>query len=140
MKDLVGQTLGYYRIEASLGFGGMGQVFRGKHIYLDRSAAIKVMHEHLATNEMFRMRFIQEAKSTAALKHPNIVEIYEFGEEDGLILYLVMELLTEGTLSTLIREHAGQQSEPEKRTSQLITGLDLVRQAAEGLAVAHTQG
>src|SRR5262249_1852503 len=102
MKDLVGQTLGHYRIEAILGFGGMGQVFGGKHVYLDRLAAIKVMHEHLASHPTFRARFLQEAKATVALRNPHIVEIYEFGEQDGL-LYLVMELLKDGTVSTFIQ-------------------------------------
>src|SRR5262249_32310109 len=133
MKELVGQTLGQYRIEGSLGSGGMGQVFRGKHIFLDRLAAIKVMHGHLASNPSFRARFLQEAKSTAALKDPHIVEIYEFGEKDGL-LYLVMELMTEGTLNTLLRQRVSE------RLISLITGLDLIRQAAEGLAAAHDVG
>jgi tRNA A-37 threonylcarbamoyl transferase component Bud32 len=135
MKDLVGQTLGHYRIEAVLGYGGMGQVFRGKHIYLGRAAAVKVMHEHLASNPTFRERFLREAKATAALRDPHIVEIYEFGEQDGL-LYLVMELSTEGTLSALLRPRATEQPIP----LQLIVGLDLVRQAAEGLAAAHALG
>jgi serine/threonine protein kinase len=133
MKDLVGQTFGQYRIEGSLGTGGMGQVFRGKHVFLDRPAAIKVMHNHLATNPTFRARFLQEAKSTAALRDPHIVEIYEFGEEEGL-LYLAMELMTEGTLSTLLQQRANE------RLISLITGLDLIRQAAEGLAAAHELG
>jgi serine/threonine protein kinase len=135
MKDLVGQTLGHYRIEAALGYGGMGQVFRGKHVYLGRAGAIKVMHEHLAANSTFRERFLREAKATAALRDPHIIEIYEFGEQDGL-LYLVMELSTEGTLSTLLRPHAAERPTPP----QLLVGLDLVRQAAEGLAAAHDLG
>src|SRR5271169_294326 len=106
MKDIVGQTLGHYRIEGVLGTGGMGQVFRGRHVYLERLAAIKVMHSHLATHPAFRTRFLQEAKSTAALRNPHIVEIYEFGEQDGL-LYLIMEMMTEGTLSALLRQYAG---------------------------------
>src|SRR5215813_13305343 len=139
MKDLVGQTLGHYRIEASLGSGGMGQIFRGKHVYLERPAAIKVMHEYLASNPTFRARFLQEAKSTAALRDPHIVEIYEFGEQDGL-LYLVMELMTEGTLGTLLGQSVNRQVAPAEQALSLIVGLDLVRQAAEGLAVAHEQG
>src|SRR6516162_8389078 len=107
MKDLVGRTLGHYRIEAVIGFGGMGQVFRGKHVYLGRPAAIKVMHEHLASHPTFRARFLQEAKSIAALSNPHIVEIYEFGEQEGL-LYLVIELVMDGTLSTLLQPDASQ--------------------------------
>jgi serine/threonine protein kinase len=133
MKDLVGRTLGHYRIEAALGSGRMGQVFRGKHVRLDQQAAIKVMHNYLSADRMFRTRFLQDAKSIAALRHPHIVEIYEFDEEDDL-LYLTMELMAEGTLSMLLRQHA------IKRFEALIVGLDVVRQAAEGLAAAHALG
>jgi serine/threonine protein kinase len=135
MKELVGQALGQYRIEAVLGYGGMGQVFRSKHLYLGRPAAIKVMHEHLASNSTFRARFLREAKATAALRDPHIIEIYEFGEQDGL-LYLVMELSTEGTLSTLLRPRGAERP----ILPPLIAALDLVRQAAEGLAAAHALG
>lgn len=131
--DWVGQTLGQYRIEALLGVGGMGQVFRGVHRYLDRPAAIKVMQANLAANPTFRARFLVEAKAAAALKHPNIVEIYEFGDQDGNF-YLVMELMTDGSLRTLLRRRTSGQSWP------LALGLDLVRQAAEGLAAAHALG
>src|SRR5215472_15102531 len=125
MKELVGRTLGHYRIEAILGFGGMGQVFRGKHVYLDRPAAVKVMHEHLASHPTFRARFLQEAKSTAALRDSHIVEIYEFGEQDGLF-YLVMELVTDGTLSTLLQPNASQPFQSGRQPPRLLVGLDLI--------------
>jgi len=132
MIDLVNQTLGQYHIEALLGSGGMGQVFRGRHIFLDRQAAIKVMHANLAADPTFRARFLREARAAATLKHPNIVEVYEFGEQSGH-LYLVMELMTSGSVRTLLQREAGQ-------PLPLALGLDLVRQAAEGLAAAHAQG
>jgi len=127
--DLIGQTLGQYRIEALLGSGGMGQVYRSVHRLLNRPAAIKVMQAHLAANPDFRSRFLREAQSAAALKHFNIVEIYDFGEQDGH-LYLVMELMTDGSLHTLLRRTAGQ-------PLPLSLGLDLVQQAAKGLAAAQ---
>jgi eukaryotic-like serine/threonine-protein kinase len=129
MTDLIGQTLGQYRIEAPLGSGGMGQVYRGTHKLLDRPAAIKVMQANLAANPDFRSRFLQEAKAAAALRHPNVVEIYEFGEQDGN-LYLVMELMMDGSLGTLLRRNAGQ-------PVPLAPGLELVRQAANGLSAAN---
>jgi serine/threonine protein kinase len=132
-SELIGQTLGQYRIEMALDAGGMGQVFRGVHIYLDRPAAIKVMHPHLANNARFRERFLQEARSAAALKHQNIVDIYEFGEQDG-ILYLVMELVPNGSLRSLLRKRSNNQNR------SLSLDLDLMRQAAEGLAAAQAQG
>src|SRR6266571_8044457 len=127
--DFIGQTLGQYRIEAPLGSGGMGQVYRGVHRLLNRPAAIKVMQAHLAANSDFRARFLREAQSAAALKHFNIVEIYDFGEQDGH-LYLVMELMTDGSLHTLLRRSTGQ-------PLPLSLGLDLVQQAAKGLAAAQ---
>ena len=73
MTDLVGQTLGQYCIEALLGSGGMGQVYRGVRKMLDRPAAIKVMLAYLAANPDFRSRFLQEAKAAEKLKHPIIM-------------------------------------------------------------------
>src|SRR6266704_378740 len=87
------------------------------------------MQAHLVANPEFRSRFLREAKSAAALRHPNIVEIYEFGEQEGL-LYLVMELMMDGSLRTLLQHNAGQ-------PLPLPPGLDLLRQAAEGLAAAQ---
>ena len=131
MSDFIGQTLGQYRIDAPIDAGGMGKVYHGVHIYLDRPAAIKVMRPHLAANPRFRERFLQEARSAAALKHPNIVDIYEFGEQDGQ-LYLVMELVPNGSLRSLLQRRA-------KNPWPLSLGLELMRQAAEGLAAAHGQ-
>ena len=78
MTDLIGKTIGHYRIEELLGTGGMAQVYRGVHLHLDRPAAIKVMYSNLASDPYFQARFKQEAKSAAALTHPNIIEIYDF--------------------------------------------------------------
>lgn len=130
--DFSGRTLGHYRIEGPLGAGGMGQVFRGVHQYLNRPAAIKVMQAYLAANSDFRSRFLREAQASAALHHPNIVEIYEFDEQDG-VLYLVMELMQEGSLRTLLRRGASQ-------PLPLLLAVDLMRQAAEGLAAANARG
>src|SRR5947209_17131569 len=88
------------------------------------------MRGSFAANPQFRKRFLQEAQAAAALKHSNIVDIYEFGDQDGL-LYLVMELMTDGSLRTLLYRRT--QGQPWS----LSLGLDLVRQAAEGLAAAH---
>ncbi len=133
-SNLVGQTIGNYRIEALLGTGGMGQVYRANHALLNRPAAIKVMHANLASDATFQARFIQEAKSVAALNHPNIVQIYDFGEQGGRY-YLVMELVTGGSVRGLLQRRA---SSPRART--LNDDVDLIRQAADALAYAHLSG
>jgi hypothetical protein len=133
MADLVGQTLGNYRIESVLGAGGMGEVYRATHTRLGRAAAIKVMHANQAADPTFQARFLREARAAAALSHPNIVEVFDFGEQDGAS-YLVMELVPDGSLRTLLKQRASGQG------WSLGLGVDLVRQAAEGLAYAHARG
>ena len=131
--DFAGETIGSYRIFERIGHGGMGRVYRGVHVHLDRVGAVKVMHGHLASDPDFEARFRREARAAASLEHPNIVAIHDFGEQDGL-LYLIMELLTEGSVRTLLRE------QPAGTWLDQVAGIDLVRQAAEGLAHAHRQG
>ena len=133
MADLIGQSLGNYRIESQLGAGGMGEVYRAVHMRLNRPAAIKVLHANQAADPNFQARFLREARAAAALSHPNIVEVFDFGEEDGAS-YLVMELVPDGSLRTLLRQRTTGQG------WTLGQGIDLVRQAAEGLAYAHEHG
>ncbi len=132
--ELVGKLFGNYRIEEHLGAGGMGTVYRARHLHLDWDAAVKVLHAHLAADPAFRARFQQEARAVSMLDHPNIVRLVDFGEEDGQ-LYLVMELLTDGSLRTLLNQRADPGSiwTPE-------LGISLIRQAADGLAYAHGRG
>ena len=134
MADIIGSIIGNYRIESLLGTGGMGQVYLGVHLHLNRPAAVKVMHAHLADEESFQRRFRQEARAVAALNHPHIVQTWDFGAQDGNF-FLVMELLTEGSLRSLIGSGEAQQA-----GWNVHVGLDLVRQAAEGLAYAHSRG
>ena len=134
MESLIGKTLGNYRIESVIGTGGMGQVFRAVHIHLAREAAIKVLHANLAAEPGFQARFLKEARAIASLKHPNIVAVHDFGEQAGS-LYLVMELIDGGSLRQLLLAQTTAQA-----GLPLWTGIDLVRQTADGLALAHTQG
>jgi serine/threonine protein kinase/pSer/pThr/pTyr-binding forkhead associated (FHA) protein len=134
VTDLIGTTIGNYRIESLLGAGGMGQVYLGVHLHLNRPAAVKIMHAHLADEESFKRRFRQEARAVAALNHPHIVQTWDFGSQDGNF-YLVMELLTDGSLRSLSGSDEAQQP-----GWNIHVGLDLVRQAAEGLAYAHNRG
>jgi len=131
---LLGQTIGKCRIEKLLGSGGMGEVYRCRHIHLDRLQAIKVMHESMARDSGFQARFRQEAHAVALLDHANIVKLYDFGEQDGRF-YLTMELLEDGSLRALLdRRSRDNQVWPPS------FGLALVRQAAEALAFANAKG
>jgi len=130
----VGQTVGNYRLEELLGIGGMGEVYRGKHIHLGRMVAVKLMHDNLAADPGFQARFLQEAQSAAALSHPNIVSIQDFGQQEGRF-YLVMELLADGSVRSLLGERAGGGP-----PWPLGFGIDLVKQSATGLAYAHSRG
>ena len=85
-----GTRLGPYCIEATLGSGGMGQVYRARDLRLDRIVAIKVLHSHLVGGAELGQRFEREARATSALNHPNICTLYDIGEQDG-VAYLVME-------------------------------------------------
>ncbi|HYI15823.1 MAG TPA: protein kinase [Thermomicrobiales bacterium] len=134
MSGWLGRTIGNYRIEASLGVGGMGRVFRAVHVHINRVAAIKVLHEQIAIDPAFQARFLREAQAVAALHHPNIVDILDFNEDDG-VFYLVMEYVPDGSLRTLLREQSEQ-----GRTLSLATGLELICQAADALDYAHRAG
>jgi serine/threonine protein kinase len=131
---LIGQTVGSYRIEEHLGRGGMGEVYRGVHRFLGRASAIKVLHPLLAADPTVQERFRHEARAAARLTHPNIVLVHDFGQQDGL-LYLVMELMQDGSLGALLKREAGI-----GRTLPLAQAIDLIRQAANGLAHAHAAG
>lgn len=137
MSGRTGQILGNYRIEEQLGTGGMGVVYRAEHVLLGRSSAVKILHAHLAAMTGFQARFLQEARASASLDHPNIVQVYDFGEQNQLY-YLVMELIVDGSLRDLLSQAS---QNPEKwRPWRLSDGVDLVRQAADGLAAAHAVG
>jgi hypothetical protein len=90
--SMYGRTLGHYRINALLGAGGMGEVYRARDLRLDRDVAVKILPEHLAQDVEALRRFEREAKAVAALSHPNILAIFDFDTESN-VSYAVMELL-----------------------------------------------
>src|ERR1700686_4090220 len=92
-----GTHLGPYEILSPLGAGGMGEVYRARDKKLDRDVAIKVLPESVAADPDALARFEREAKAVAALSHPNILSIFDFGTHDG-VSYAVMELLEGETL------------------------------------------
>lgn len=124
-----GKRLGRYEIRSQLGAGGMGEVYLAHDSKLDRKVALKLLPTDVAKNRDRMERFAREAKSAAALNHPNIAHIYEIGESDGLH-YIAMELIDGVTLREKIHQ---------ERT-ELRKLLRYLQHAAEGLAKAHATG
>nr|BBH92518.1 hypothetical protein KTA_07170 [Thermogemmatispora argillosa] len=102
MNELAGQSLGGYLLEEEIGRGSMGMVYRGKQFALGRDVAIKILPHALAKDTSYVARFIREARIIAGLNHPNIVQIYDAGEQKG-VLYFVMEYVQGPTLGSLLR-------------------------------------
>jgi len=129
--DLTGKQLGNYRILAALGQGGMAKVYKGYQPLLDRYVAIKVLAAHFASDEEFRARFQREAAAIAKLRHPNIVQVHDFGVE-GQVYYMVMEYIAGDTLKTRMRaaRDAGERLSPQEI-------VELLRGLASALDYAH---
>ena len=102
MNELAGQSLGGYLLEEEIGRGSMGMVYRGKQIALGREVAIKVLPRALAKDASYVARFIREAQIIAGLNHPNIIHIYDAGQQAG-VLYFVMEYVQGPTIGSLLQ-------------------------------------
>jgi serine/threonine protein kinase len=124
-----GTRLGPYEILSPLGVGGMGEVYRARDSKLDRDVAIKVLPQSVADDPDTLARFEREAKAVAALSHPNILAIHDFGDQDG-IAYAVMELLEGETLRGKL--NAGPITQKQ--------AVDYALQVAKGLSAAHEKG
>jgi len=102
---LIGKTLGKYEVLDHIGHGGMSEVYKGQHAQLDRMVAVKVLHPFLAGEEGFVTRFKREARIVATLRHPNIMQVYDFDYNEALdIYYMVMEFIDGPTLKTRLSE------------------------------------
>ena len=131
MRPGPGAVLGErYRLTTRIAVGGMGEVWRATDDILGRDVAVKVLKEEYSGDAGFRERFRAEARHSAALTHPNIAGVYDYGEADGSA-YLVMELVPGEPLSDLL-EREGSLAPRE--------AMGLVAQAAAGLAAAHAAG
>lgn len=102
MNELAGQSLGGYVLDEEIGRGSMGMVYRGRQIALGREVAIKVLSQALAKDASYVARFIREAQIMAGLNHPNIVQIFDAGQQNGL-LYFVMEYVQGPTIASLLQ-------------------------------------
>ena len=130
-----GTRLGPYDIQAAIGAGGMGEVYRARDTRLDRTVAIKTLPESLAADPQFRARFEQEARAIAALNHPHICTIHDVGQDQGTD-YLVMEYLEGQTLADRLAG-AGR---PEGRPLHVEEALQIAIQMADALDKAHRAG
>ncbi len=130
--DLIGRTLRGCLIDRKLGEGGMGAVYHAKQLSLDRSVAVKVLPVDLARNKNFIQRFEREAKSLAKLNHPNILQIYDFGDDPQLGLYFMIIEYVEGLDLGEVLNRRGLLGQIEV--------LDLLRQSVMGLEAAAEKG
>ncbi len=134
MERLVGQSLGRYRIISLLGEGGMGAVFKARDVTLQRDVAIKIMHPHLSSQPSFRERFLQEARTAARLDHPGIVQVYDFGQEQGF-LFIVMKFIRGANLRQMLQELKAQ-----GKWIPLDEAVLIVRHVAEAMDYTHRHG
>ncbi|MBX3059308.1 MAG: SUMF1/EgtB/PvdO family nonheme iron enzyme [Anaerolineae bacterium] len=127
-----GRTFGKYILESLIGRGGMAEVYKSRHPDLDREVAVKVLHPFLTDTPGFVERFRREARAAASLRHPNIVQIYDFDvTEDGLY-YMVMEYIEGESYDKYLARH------PEAQPLAQI--LEFYRQICGALQVAHEKG
>ena len=129
LKLKVGDIVAHYKILSLLGEGGMGKVYLAQDTKLDRKVALKFLPAELAENQDHMKRFIHEAKSAAALNHPNIAQIFEIGKH-GAADYIAMEYVEGETLRQLLG----------RRKPEIKSAVELAAQVASALSAAHRQG
>ena len=129
-----GTTLGPYRIEGSLGAGGMGEVFRATDTRLDRPVAIKVLPTGVALDPQMRARFAREARAVAALTHPHICTLYDVGRHDE-IDFLVMECLEGDTLAARLAEGRLSLDEALTHAIEIASALDHAHRQGSSIAI-----
>src|SRR5947209_3332318 len=129
---LLGQTLAEkYRIDRLIKRGGMGAVYRGKHVLMDKTVAIKVLRPSLAVDDAVVARFSREAKAASRISHPHAVSVTDFGEAENGVVFLVMEYLDGRTLKEIIRSEGPM---------NLDRTVKIIRQVSGALDAAHAEG
>ena len=130
--SLIGIILaGKYRIEARLNEGGMGTVYRGTHVLMEKTVAVKVLRPSLAADEKIVARFSREARAASRISHPNALSVTDFGEDESGHVFLIMEFLSGKTLKQVIRDDGPM---------PLTRVVDITRQVGDALNAAHCQG
>src|SRR5215813_5716653 len=127
--SLVGETIGHYKISESIGTGGMGEVYLATDIVAGRKAALKLLPLRFTGDTVRLKRFEQEARAVVGLNHPNVVTVYEIGE-DHSVHYIASELIEGETLRERLTRGPMQLSE----------ALDVALQVADALVAAHKAG
>jgi beta-lactam-binding protein with PASTA domain/tRNA A-37 threonylcarbamoyl transferase component Bud32 len=128
---MIGRLIdGRYQVRSRIARGGMATVYLATDLRLERRVAIKIMHGHLADDNTFKTRFVQEARSAARLAHPNVVNVFDQGQ-DADMAYLVMEYLPGITLRELLKDY--KRLTPEQT-------VDIMDAVLSGLAAAHKAG
>lgn len=128
---MIGRLIdGRYQVRSRIARGGMATVYLATDLRLERRVAIKIMHGHLADDSTFKSRFVQEARSAARLAHPNVVNVFDQGQDSDMA-YLVMEYLPGITLRDLLKDYG--KLTPEQT-------IDIMEAVLAGLAAAHKAG
>src|SRR5262245_50395298 len=126
--SLVGRTLGHFHVEAQLGAGGMGEVYRARDTRLDRAVALKVLPPDFTGDADRMQRFAREARAASALNHPNVATVHDIGESDS-VRFIVMEYVEGQTLAKRL-------AEKRLTVSEIV---DIAMQVADALEVAHSK-
>jgi serine/threonine protein kinase len=134
MPEWTGRTIGNVRIDKELARGGMGEVYVGTHLRLDRLVIVKVMHSYIEADPELQARFENEARVVAALRHPNIVQVFDFDIAEGHP-YIVMEFLRGPSLAVYLRELSNRNEKlPPAQVARLLSIM------GTALDYAHEQG
>ncbi len=127
---MINRVLGSYRIAEKLGGGGMGVVYVAEHTLIGKLAAVKVLHPEMSTNPDVVRRFFNEAKASSLVKHPGIVDVFDFGYDAAGTAYIIMEYLDGESAGALL-----QRTRPS-----IATALAITKQVASAVGAAHAHG
>jgi serine/threonine-protein kinase len=127
----IGQALGSYELEKIEGVGGMGVVYRGRHVMLGKPVAVKVLHERFLRRDGAVEQFLREAQAASRIRHPNIIDVTDFGIAPDGSVYFVMEYLEGISLEDVLARDG---------RVPLFNAVNIVRQVARALAAAHDEG
>src|SRR5260370_19702870 len=125
---MIGEVIGAYKITAKLGEGGMGLVYAGEHTVIGKRAAVKVLLPEYSKDPLVIERFFNEAKAPTRVRHPGLVDIYDFGYHTDGSAFIVMELLEGESLATRLKR--------QRRLREPVI-VEIIKQVASAIAAAH---